>query len=65
LGLTRIVLEMVKAFEIANGKPVPYNISPRRAGDIAACYDNPEKALTELGWKAELGLEEMMQDTWR
>jgi len=59
------VLDMIKAFEIASGKEIPYNILPRREGDIAACYAAPEKAFSELGWKAERGLDEMMQDTWR
>lgn len=59
------VLEMVKAFEQASGKTIAYNISPRRAGDIAACYAAPKKALTELNWQAKLGLADMMQDTWR
>ncbi len=59
------VLEMVHAFEQASGKPVPYNIAPRREGDIAACYASPQKAWDELGWKAERGLNEMMIDTWR
>ncbi|MFK0574043.1 UDP-glucose 4-epimerase GalE, partial [Endozoicomonas sp.] len=59
------VLEMVAAFEKASGQPVPYKIAPRRSGDIAACYANPEKALKELGWKAEKGLEEMVADSWR
>lgn len=59
------VLEMVKAFEQASGKPVPFNIAPRRAGDIAECWADPAKALQELGWQAERGLEQMMQDAWR
>ncbi|WP_304635577.1 UDP-glucose 4-epimerase GalE [Pseudoalteromonas sp.] len=59
------VLQMVTAFEKASGQAVPYQISPRRAGDIAACYAAPEKALNELGWRAERGIDEMMQDTWR
>lgn len=59
------VLEMVKAFQEASGKKIAYNLSPRREGDIAACYAAPEKALAELNWKAERGLPEMMQDTWR
>ena len=53
---------MVKAFEKASNKVVPYQISPRRAGDIAACYAAPEKAANELGWKAVRGIDEMMQD---
>lgn len=59
------VLEMVKAFEVASGQSVPYQIAPRRAGDIAQCYANPDKAKRELGWQAQLGLSQMMQDTWR
>lgn len=59
------VLEMLKAFEIASGKSIHYHISPRREGDIAACYAAPQKALTELNWQAQRGLMEMMQDTWR
>lgn len=59
------VLEMVKAFEKASSKTIPYQILPRRAGDIAACYASPEKAASELNWRALRGLDEMMQDTWR
>jgi UDP-glucose 4-epimerase len=59
------VLDMVRAFEDASGKPVPYRIAPRRPGDIATCYANPTKAARELGWKAERGLPEMMHDAWR
>ncbi|MCO7188650.1 MULTISPECIES: UDP-glucose 4-epimerase GalE [unclassified Pseudoalteromonas] len=59
------VLDMVKAFEKAAGKSINYEIKPRRDGDIAACYATPEKALNELGWRAERGIDEMMQDTWR
>ena len=59
------VLQMVKAFEQASGRPVPYRIEPRRAGDIAECWADPAKARKELGWQAERGLDVMMQDTWR
>lgn len=59
------VLQIVQAFEAASGRKVPYKISPRRTGDIASCYANADKAKTELGWEAQLGLERMMQDTWR
>lgn len=59
------VLEMVKAFEQASNKKVPYRIAPRRAGDIAQCYADPALALEQLGWKAERGIDEMCQDTWR
>jgi len=58
------VLEMVKVFEQASGKPVPYKIAPRRPGDIAACYADPSLANNELNWKAKRGLEEMMRDSW-
>lgn len=58
------VLDVVKAFEKANGVKVPYSIKPRRAGDIATCYSDPAKAERELGWKAEYGIEEMCRDSW-
>ncbi|MEM5545535.1 UDP-glucose 4-epimerase GalE [Pseudoalteromonas fuliginea] len=59
------VLQMVNAFIKASDQAVPYQVSPRRSGDIAACYAAPEKALNELGWEAVRGIDEMMQDTWR
>lgn len=59
------VLEMVEAFKKASGRDVPFVIAGRRAGDIAACYADPVKALTELGWQAERGIAEMCEDTWR
>lgn len=59
------VLQMVCAFEAASAKPVPYRIAPRRPGDIATCYADPDKAERELGWKAQRGLDEMMRDAWR
>ena len=59
------VLELVKAFEKASGKIVPYQIVDRRAGDIATCYADPSYAVTKLNWKTECGLDEMCQDTWR
>ena len=59
------VLEMVRSFEAASGKPVPYKIAPRRPGDIATCYADPAKAERELSWKAQRGLDEMMRDAWR
>jgi UDP-glucose 4-epimerase len=58
------VLEMIRAFEKACGKTLPYEINPRRAGDVPACYASSEKAERELGWKAEYGLEKMCQDQW-
>ena len=59
------VLELVKAFEQASGKPVPYDIVDRRPGDIATCYADPAFALQILGWKAERSLETMCRDAWR
>ncbi len=59
------VLEMVKAFEKASGKKVPYQIAPRRAGDIATCFADPSYAKEILGWEATKGIEEMCQDGWR
>lgn len=59
------VLDMVKAFAKASGKEIPYEIKPRREGDIATCYANPAKAKAELGWEAVHGLEEMCEDSWR
>lgn len=59
------VLDMVKAFSKACGKEIPYEIKPRRAGDIATCYCDATKAKNELNWVAERGLEEMCEDSWR
>jgi UDP-glucose 4-epimerase len=56
---------MIKAFEQASGRTVPYKIKSRRAGDIAECWADPTKARDELDWEAERGLDEMMQDNWR
>ncbi len=58
------VLDIVKSFENVNGVKVPYQIQPRRAGDIATCYSNPDKAKVELGWEAQYGIEEMCRDSW-
>lgn len=59
------VLEMVKAFEAASDKPVPYQIVDRRPGDIAECWADPAKAMKELEWRAERTLEQMTEDAWR
>lgn len=58
------VLDMVNAFMSANNVDVPYQISPRRPGDIATCYADPKKAWEKLGWKTERDLNTMMRDTW-
>ncbi len=59
------VLDMVRAFERVNGVKVLYSITERRPGDIAVCYADASRAATELGWKAQRGLEEMCEDSWR
>lgn len=58
------VLEMVETFEKVNGVKIPYKIAPRRDGDVASCYADSSLALKELGWKAELGLEEMVSSSY-
>ncbi|MGB1271160.1 MAG: UDP-glucose 4-epimerase GalE [Endozoicomonas sp.] len=65
LGKGYSVLEMVAAFETASEKLVPWQLTDRRPGDIAACYAATEKARNELGWHAEKDLEEMVTDSWR
>lgn len=59
------VLEIVKAYEKACGRPIKYEIVDRRPGDIAECYANPEKSKKELGWEAKLGIEEMCASSWK
>ena len=59
------VLDMVNNFIAATGVNVPYEIKERRPGDIAECYADPKKAERELGWKAEYGIREMCEDSWR
>ena len=59
------VLDMVKAFEKANGVAVPYQIVDRRPGDLPTCYADPAKSAAVLGWKAEKNLEDMCRDSWR
>jgi len=59
------VLEAVKAFGRASGKKIPYEILPRRAGDIASCFADPSLAAKELRWKAQFGIDEMCRDAWR
>ena len=64
-GVGYSVLDMVKAFSKACGKEIPYEIKPRRAGDIATCYCDATKAKEELGWVAEKGIKEMCADSWK
>ena len=59
------VLEMIKAFEKACGKTLPYKICPRREGDIGTCYAAPDKAKDELKWEAKFGIEEMCASQWK
>jgi len=59
------VMEVIKAFEKASKKKIPYKIVGRRAGDIAACYADPTKANRELGWMAKKFIDEMCEDVWR
>ncbi|BAN23899.1 UDP-glucose 4-epimerase GalE [Caballeronia insecticola] len=59
------VLDVVKAFEAASGKAVPYELVPRRPGDVAACYADPAAAAELIGWRAEHGIERMCADHWR
>lgn len=64
-GIGYSVLDIVKAFEEANGVKIPYEITPRRPGDIATCYAGTEKARDVLGWQAEKTLLDMCRDSWR
>lgn len=59
------VLDIVKAYSKACGHDIPYEIKPRRAGDIATCYADASLAKKELGWEAEYGIDEMCADSWR
>ncbi len=64
-GVGYSVLDVVKAYEKACGRNIPYQIKPRRPGDIAVCYCDAAKAKEELGWSAERGIEQMCEDSWR
>jgi UDP-glucose 4-epimerase len=59
------VLDMINTFSQVTGKQVPYQITPRRPGDVAACYADPSLAQQKLDWQAERDLQQMMADTWR
>ena len=63
-GIGYSVLDVVKAFEKANGLTINYVVKERRPGDVAECYANASKALEKLGWKAEKNLEDMCRDSW-
>jgi UDP-glucose 4-epimerase len=64
-GRANSVLEMVRAFEKASGRPIPYKIVERRPGDIATCYADTALAERELGWRAERNIDQMCADSWR
>jgi UDP-glucose 4-epimerase len=64
-GRGHSVLEMVRAFELASGRPVPWQFAPRRPGDVASCYADPTLAERLLGWRATHTLPEMCADAWR
>ena len=64
-GVGYSVLDIIQNFEKANGIKIPYQIAPRRAGDVASSYSSPAKAEKELGWKAEKNIEDMCKDAWR
>lgn len=59
------VLEMVKSFERASGRPIPYNLAARRPGDIASCWADPNLAARLIGWRAKLDVDQMCADAWR
>ena len=59
------VLDMVRAFEKASGRPIPYALVARRPGDVAACYADPALATRLLGWQAKRGIDDMCRDAWR
>ncbi len=64
-GIGHSVLELVRAYEQASGRPVPYVLGPRRPGDAAACYADPRRATELLGWRARRDLATMCADSWR
>lgn len=64
-GVGYSVLELLRAFELASGREVPFDIVERRPGDVAECYADPTLALKELGWQTRYGIEDMCRDAWR
>ena len=64
-GVGYSVLDIIKNFEKACGKEIPYKITPRRPGDIDMCYADPTKAKEELGWEATRSIDKMCEDAWR
>ncbi len=64
-GTGTSVLQIVRAFEAASGRPIPYDVGPRRAGDLPTSYADATRAREELGWTAKLSIEDMCADSWR
>jgi len=64
-GRGHSVLEVLRAFERAAGRPIPHVVAPRRAGDVARYWADPALAARELGWQARRSLEDMCRDAWR
>lgn len=63
-GKGHSVLEVVRAFEHVTGIPIPYEIAPRRPGDVASCNADVSMAAREFGWRATLGIEDVCRDSW-
>lgn len=64
-GVGYSVLQVIASFEKVSGITIPYKMCARRPGDIAECWSDPAKALSDLGWRAQFNLEDMMRDTWK
>jgi UDP-glucose 4-epimerase len=64
-GQSVSVLELVRAFERASQKKIPYRLVARREGDVAECWADPSLAAAQIGWRAQRGLEEMCADSWK
>ena len=64
-GRGQSVLQVVKSFEAASGRAIPYDIVARRPGDVAVCFADVTRARDWLGWKAQFGLDTMCADAWR
>ena len=64
-GRGHSVLEVVRAYAHASGREIPYAVAPRRPGDVAACYADPARAESLLGWRARFDLDRMCVDSWR
>jgi UDP-glucose 4-epimerase len=63
-GVGYSVMQVLRAFEQACGRSIPFEVAPRRSGDVAQCYADPELAYRLLSWRASIGLEQMCRDAW-